>query len=105
MRVSSTILIFLDLRKALERGLKFFLSENGVVLTEGDDNAVVSLDLFDRVEEKSGQVLVERGRVVSELKGYAQAGAKNKKSSKPKLNTKGGRVNGADADEDDLGDE
>lgn len=98
MRVSSTILIFLDLRKALERGLKFFMSENGVVLSEGDDNGVVSLDFFERVEEKSGQVLVEHGKVVSELKGYAGPTNKSKKNVKPKLNTKGNRF--AEEDED-----
>ena len=88
MRVSSTILIFLDLRKALEEGLKFFRSENGVVLTEGDQDGVVLVGLFERVEAKGGQILVEHGKVVSELKGYAESAAKGKKSAKPKLNTK-----------------
>ena len=105
MRISSTVLIFLDLRKALGRGIKFFMSENGVVLTEGDDNGVVPVELFERVEEKGGQVLVENGRVVAELKGYAKSNgkAKAKKSTKPKLNSKEPRLDVAE--EDDAGGE
>ncbi|KAL9087331.1 MAG: hypothetical protein Q9159_003677 [Coniocarpon cinnabarinum] len=88
MRNTSNILIFLDVQKALDKGLLLFQSANGVVLTEGDDNGVVPVDLFERVEEKSGQVLVERGVVISGLKGYAASETKSKKNTRPKLNTK-----------------
>lgn len=67
MRKSSTILIFLDLVKAMDAGLVFGLSDNGVVLTEGDKNGLVPLEFFKRVEDRTGLgVLVEDGKVVKE---------------------------------------
>ncbi|KAF2637230.1 phosphotransferase KptA/Tpt1 [Massarina eburnea CBS 473.64] len=52
MRNSSTVLIYVDIRKALEKGVKFFVSENGVILTEGDEKGVLGLEFFDRVEDE-----------------------------------------------------
>lgn len=50
MRNSSQILIFVDVQKALDAGIKFYLSANGVVLTEGDSNGFLAPELFLRVE-------------------------------------------------------
>jgi len=67
MRNSSTLLIYINLRAALTAGLKFYKSENGVVLSEGDaENGVVGIEFFERVEEKGGRVLVQDGKVVEE---------------------------------------
>ncbi|KAK4988413.1 tRNA 2'-phosphotransferase [Elasticomyces elasticus] len=41
MRASSTLLIYLDLPKAMAAGLAFGVSENGVILCEGDERGVV----------------------------------------------------------------
>ncbi|KZV90412.1 hypothetical protein EXIGLDRAFT_616970 [Exidia glandulosa HHB12029] len=58
MRKTSTVLVFLDVRKAMAAGLKFYLSENGVVLTPGDANGFVKPEFFSRVEEsRTGEVL------------------------------------------------
>ena len=51
MRNSSSVLVFVDLKKALEGGLKFWKSANGVILSEGDENGVVPVAYFGRVEE------------------------------------------------------
>ncbi|KAK2650566.1 hypothetical protein Ddye_018055 [Dipteronia dyeriana] len=40
MRRDINVLIFLDVRKALEDGMKLYISENKVILTEGFDGAV-----------------------------------------------------------------
>ncbi|KAH7387387.1 hypothetical protein KP509_16G020300 [Ceratopteris richardii] len=40
MRHSSEVLIYLDSEKALQDGMKLFLSDNGVILTEGFDGVV-----------------------------------------------------------------
>ncbi|KAK4372010.1 hypothetical protein RND71_007394 [Anisodus tanguticus] len=40
MRRDVNVLIFLDVRKALEDGMKLYISENRVILTEGFDGAV-----------------------------------------------------------------
>ena len=67
MRNSSTVLMFLDVVKAMENGLKLWTSENGVILTEGDTQGLVPLDLFQRVEDRTGEgVLLQDGKVVKE---------------------------------------
>ena len=50
MRNSSQILIFIHVQKALDAGIKFYLSANGVVLTGGDSNGLLSPEFFLRVE-------------------------------------------------------
>lgn len=71
MRTSSTILVYVDLPAAMAAGLEFWRSENGVVLSEGDENGVVPLKFFKRVEERtrggSGRVVVRDGQVVAEV--------------------------------------
>lgn len=67
MRKSSSVLIFLDIRKAMDSGMKFWRSDNGVILTEGNEDGVVPLDFFKRVEDRTGEgVLVEDGKVVKD---------------------------------------
>lgn len=67
MRQSSTVLIFVDVRKAMDAGLKFWRSDNGVILTEGNEHGIVPLDSFKRVEDRTGEgVLVEDGKLVKE---------------------------------------
>ncbi|KAL3743711.1 hypothetical protein ACJRO7_018904 [Eucalyptus globulus] len=48
MRKNVNVLIFLDLRKALEDGMKIYISENRVILTEGFDG-VVPVKYFDNI--------------------------------------------------------
>lgn len=67
MRNSSTVLIYLNLRKALETGVNFWRSDNGVILSEGNDKGVVPLELFERVEDRTGEgILVQDGQIVKE---------------------------------------
>jgi len=49
MRKSSQILIFVDVQKALDAGVPFYLSANGVILTEGDEGFISPI-YFQRVE-------------------------------------------------------
>lgn len=70
MRGSSTVLVFVDLAKAMGAGLKFWKSDNGVILTEGDGEGIVPLRVFTRVEDRTGMgVLVVDGVVVQEAPG------------------------------------
>jgi 2'-phosphotransferase len=67
MRKTSTILVFLDLAKAMDAGLVFGMSDNGVVLTEGNKEGLVPLEFFQRVEDRTGLgVLVQDGKIVRE---------------------------------------
>ncbi|KAI9834587.1 MAG: hypothetical protein M1819_002963 [Sarea resinae] len=65
MRLSSQIHIYVSLRRALSSGLKFWRSENGVLLTEGDETGMLPLEFFDKVVDvrKNGVgVLWEKGK-------------------------------------------
>jgi 2'-phosphotransferase len=73
MRNSSEVLIYVDLPKALAGGIKFWLSENGVILTEGDDKGILATGYFKYVEEankgnssRKAKVLFKDGAVVKE---------------------------------------
>ncbi|KAI4614451.1 hypothetical protein J4E83_007105 [Alternaria metachromatica] len=65
MRTNSTILIYIDINAALAAGIKFFLSENGVILTEGNEQGLLSYEFFKRVEsrKKDGGVLMSGGKL------------------------------------------
>ena len=54
MRTSSQILIFISLQKALDAGITFFMSDNGVILTEGDDEGFLRPEFFERVGKAKG---------------------------------------------------
>ncbi|KAA8520506.1 hypothetical protein F0562_014762 [Nyssa sinensis] len=49
MRRDVNVLIFLDVRKALEEGMKLYISDNKVILTEGFDG-VVPVKYFEKIE-------------------------------------------------------
>ena len=57
MRSYSKILIFINVQKALDAGIKFFLSDNGVVLTEGDVEGFLRPEFFERVETLKGEII------------------------------------------------
>ncbi|KAL1600591.1 tRNA 2'-phosphotransferase [Paraconiothyrium brasiliense] len=63
MRKSSTVLIYIDIKAALEAGIKFFVSENGVILSEGNEKGLLPYEFFKRVEsrKKGGDVLMSGG--------------------------------------------
>ncbi|XP_057753565.1 uncharacterized protein LOC130973159 isoform X1 [Arachis stenosperma] len=54
MRRDVNVLIFLDVRKALEEGMKLFISDNKVILTEGFDG-VVPPKYFQKIESWPGR--------------------------------------------------
>ncbi|KAJ5385108.1 hypothetical protein N7517_003019 [Penicillium concentricum] len=81
MRRDAQVLIYIDVRKALEAGVPFWRSENGVILSEGipvaksgqaekgEEQKFVSLDFFDVVVERKAGLgkLWENGEVLQEL--------------------------------------
>ncbi|PKA48788.1 2'-phosphotransferase [Apostasia shenzhenica] len=54
MRRDVNMLIFLDVRKALQDGMKLYISDNKVVLTEGFDG-VVPVKYFEKIETWPGR--------------------------------------------------
>lgn len=63
MRKSSTVLVYVDIVAAMEAGIEFFLSENGVILSEGNEKGFLPYEFFKRVEsrKKGGGVLMSSG--------------------------------------------
>ena len=55
MRNSAQVLIYIDLERALADGLKFYLSDNGVILSEGNEAGVIASTYFAKVTDKHGQ--------------------------------------------------
>ncbi|KAF9523353.1 KptA family-domain-containing protein [Crepidotus variabilis] len=49
MRTSSQILIYIDITKAIDAGIKFWLSDNGVILTEGNEDGYLARRYFQKV--------------------------------------------------------
>lgn len=69
MRNDAELLIYVDVRKSLEDGTLWWISENGVVLTEGDENGILSTKYWKRVVGKQQDVgvLWEDGKELGEL--------------------------------------
>ena len=63
MRKSATVMIWVDLiRSANDGGIKWWRSDNGVILTEGDKDGWVKMEWVDRAEQRgTGEVLWQRG--------------------------------------------
>lgn len=55
MRKNSSILIYIDIQAALAAGIKFFVSDNGVILTEGNEQGLVPYEFFAMVESRKAQ--------------------------------------------------
>jgi 2'-phosphotransferase len=65
MRKNSSVLVYIDVKAALAAGIKFYVSENGVILTEGNEQGALSYEFFKRVEsrKKDGGVLMSDGKL------------------------------------------
>ena len=62
MRANATIMIWVDVARSMkEGGLKWWRSENGVVLPEGDEQGTVSIRWVDRVELRGTGEILWRG--------------------------------------------
>lgn len=55
IRKDIQICIYIDLETALADGLKFFESENGVILTEGNTKGYLEPKYFLKVTNRSGE--------------------------------------------------
>lgn len=58
MRNSSQIFVFINVQKALDAGIKFYFSDNGVILTEGNAAGILGTEFFERVADAKGNAVV-----------------------------------------------
>ncbi|KAJ7366897.1 KptA family-domain-containing protein [Mycena albidolilacea] len=66
VRGSSQVFIFIDVQRVIDAGLKFFLSNNGVILTEGDERGFLGPQYFLRMETSKRVKIAEEGRTLTE---------------------------------------
>lgn len=61
MRAKADVFIYVDIEKALKAGIPFWLSENGVILSEGNSDGKIPIELFEKVQQrdKSTKLLVD----------------------------------------------
>lgn len=52
MRASANLLVWVDVKRSMEKGIKWWRSTNGVVLTEGDEQGSLRLEFVDRVVQR-----------------------------------------------------
>jgi len=57
MRNSSDVYIYVNVQKAIDDGIQFLLSANGVVLTEGNEQGFLAPQYFERAVDKKGNTL------------------------------------------------
>ncbi|EST08590.1 Phosphotransferase KptA/Tpt1 [Kalmanozyma brasiliensis GHG001] len=58
MRKSANRLIYIDIERAIQDGIEFVLSSNGVVLTPGDkESRLLGSKYFDKVEDQKGNTV------------------------------------------------
>lgn len=70
MRNDAELLIYVDIKKSLEDGgVLWWISENGVLLTEGDENGILGTKYWKRVEGRKQDIgiLWDNGEQVGEL--------------------------------------
>lgn len=101
IRKNAEVLVFVDVQRAVdEGGVKFWMSTNGVVLTEGDAEGRLGLEYVNRiVDRKNGLgVLWQGGEVVTELpvklRGRGIQVAKRGRAQMRGKNGKGGEGRG-----------
>jgi 2'-phosphotransferase len=57
MRTGSQVLIYINVAKAMENGIKFNISANGVILTEGNEEGFLPKEYFEKVERADGSTI------------------------------------------------
>jgi 2'-phosphotransferase len=106
MRKNSSILIYIDIRAALAAGIKFHISENGVILTEGSADGLLPYEFFKRVEsrKRNGGVIMRDGTLPEDVvvdveewkKEMSEASGKGKRGGRGVRGGRGGRGGGGD---------
>lgn len=54
VRHNVNTLIYVNIKKCMERGMQFYKSENDVILCAGDSLGIISVDCFDKVIDSKG---------------------------------------------------
>lgn len=69
MRKSSQIYIYIDVQKAIDTGINFYMSSNGVVLSDGDATGYIHPQFFQQVRNAKGNVLTDYQSSIASIEG------------------------------------
>ena len=58
MRNSSTVLIYIDIQRAISNRIKFWKSQNEVILSTGDEAGIIKVEFFKKVEDRTLKKLI-----------------------------------------------
>jgi 2'-phosphotransferase len=100
MRKNSSVLVYIDIQAALQAGIKFYISENGVILTEGNEKGFLSYEFFKLVESRKqdGGVLMSNGElpegVVVDVEEWEKEVGNGKRGGRGGRSGRGGRGGG-----------
>lgn len=53
IRNNCDVLVFLNLQRAMDAGIEFFLSENKVILSPGDLDGTINSSFFEKVTDRN----------------------------------------------------
>lgn len=69
MRKDAELMVEIDIRKSLEEGIIWWRSDNGVILSEGDENGIISSKYFREVRGRTQDVgvLWQDGQRIADL--------------------------------------
>ena len=63
IRKTGNVFIYIDLPLAMREGIKFYISDNGVILTPGNDNGILEPKYFKQiVDTKGNDLLTQKSR-------------------------------------------
>ncbi|CAK1543298.1 unnamed protein product [Leptosia nina] len=89
IRRDAQVLIYINLKKALQGGIKFFESENGVILTEGDANGFLKPEYFLRAVKFENNIIVPHPNTTSKVRQDGPSKQINSSSADLKINVSG----------------
>ncbi|XP_052768030.1 uncharacterized protein LOC128208509 [Mya arenaria] len=104
MRSSCEVIIYLNLKKALEDGIPFFRSANNVILSPGNKDGIIFPRYFEGVQDRVQNCRMQfNEKINSGIKaGPAETGRKRKNKKKKKEKKNEGQDDGPDASDEDT---
>ncbi|PVU88474.1 hypothetical protein BB561_005831 [Smittium simulii] len=58
IRSNAQVYIYIDTKAAMRNGIEFFISENGVILTPGNSEGIISSEYFKNVDIRTAQLKI-----------------------------------------------
>jgi 2'-phosphotransferase len=57
IRHNSSVLIHIDMKLAMDNGIKFYMSKNGVILSSGNDNGIINAKYIETITDNYSYIM------------------------------------------------